>query len=220
MRTPSFNPSRAGVTLIEVMIVAIVFAGIIGTFAMVSVTSHSSYEAASRGAAVDQQLRSALARVAAELRGLSGSMLNPDPQNPLGTNQVDFREATGVVGGNVQWGTLTRIGFEYAPGEADDGLDNDGNGIVDDGLLVLTRDVGGANQQRIVLCRGVREGRPDDPVNGADDNGNGVRDEGGFNLQRVGDVMIVRLSIEGPGLNGATIVRTGQTSVRLRNIGT
>jgi len=203
--------------MVEMMIVTVVFVILMGTFAVVSVTSHDTFQESSSSSAVDQSLRQALIRVSSELRVIAGSRMNPDPADQFGVAQIDFRQAVGIAGGKIQWGENTRLGFEYAPGEVDDGVDNDGNGLVDDGVIVLTRDLGGPNQQRAVLCTGVREGVLGDPVNGLDDNANGVTDEGGFNLQRVGDAMIIRLSIEGPGLDGATIQRTGQTSVRLRN---
>jgi prepilin-type N-terminal cleavage/methylation domain-containing protein len=212
------NCRAAGFTLVEMAIVTVVFATLMGAFALVSVTSHNTYRESSHSAALDQRLRQTLDKLSAEMRVVAGSLMTPDPQTAFGTSQIDFRQALGIANGNVTWGALTRLGFEYAPGELDDGLDNDGNGIVDDGLIVLTRGLGGGAAQRIVLCRGVRETVPGEPVNGLDDNGNGVTDEGGFNLQRVGDLMFIRISIEGPGLDGTTIVRTGQTSVRLRNI--
>jgi prepilin-type N-terminal cleavage/methylation domain-containing protein len=215
LRHPS--STRAGFTLIELAIVTLVFAVLMGAFALVSVTSHKTYRESSRAAVLDQRLRRALDSISSELRVVAGSLMAPDPQNALGTDRIDFRQALGIVNGKVTWGPQSRIAFEFAPGEINDGVDNDGNGMVDDGWVVLTRDVGGA-AQRFVLCRGVREAVPGEPINGLDDNGNGVTDEGGFNLQRVGDVMIIRLSIEGPGLDGATFVRTGQTSIRLRNI--
>jgi hypothetical protein len=67
-----------------------------------------------------------------------------------------------------------------------------------------------------VLCHGVRELLEGEVADGDDDNGNGVSDEAGFNVHRVGDVLFVRLSVE-ESLENGTIVRTLETSVRLRN---
>jgi hypothetical protein len=139
----------------------------------------------------------------------------PNPTSAFGTSNLQFRKAIGFTGTGPQWGQPLSLAFEYAPEELDDGLDNDGNGLVDDGVLVLTRDVGG-NEQRLVLCSGVRELLEGEEANGADDNGNGVINEAGFNVRRVDDVLHVRLSLE-EVLENNTIVRTLETAVRLRN---
>ena len=109
------------------------------------------------------------------------------------------------------------IAFEYETGEIDDGRDNNRNGLVDEGVVVLLRDAGGANEQRVVLCHGVRERLEGELVNGLDDNGNGLVDEKGFCLQWVDGVLALWLSIELIDGNGMHEVRTLQTSVRIRN---
>lgn len=219
MRTQARNRSRAGFTLIEVAIAALMFVLMMSLLGVVSVTSQSAYHQASLSTKLDTQGRRAVARVAEELTTISGTMMNPDPTGVGGTSQIDFQQALGIVNGAVTWGPLTRIGFEYEVGEVNDGQDNDGDGLIDEGVVALTRDVGGVNQKRVVLCREVREMAVGEVANGLDDNGNGVVDEGGFNIQRVGDVMTIRLWLETPGEGGETVGRLHRTTVRLRNVG-
>jgi hypothetical protein len=64
---------------------------------------------------------------------------------------------------------------------------------------------------------GVREALEGEAFNGLDDNGNGLVDERGLAIELDGDVLTVHLSLERRGPDGAPIVRTQQTSVRLRN---
>jgi len=54
---------------------------------------------------------------------------------------------------------------------------------------VLTRNVGAANEQRVIVCENVREYLQGESSNNVDDNGNAVIDEHGFSIQRVGNVM-------------------------------
>jgi hypothetical protein len=217
MKKPS--RSRAGFTLIEVAIAALIFVMMMSMLGVVSVTSQSAYSSATVTSKLDGQGRRALTRVADELTTIAGSLMNPNPTGNGGTDQIEFQQAIGVVNGVVTWGPLTRIGFEYEIGEVDDGQDNDGDGLVDEGVLAFTRDVGGPNEKRVVICRDVREMGVGETLNGVDDNGNGVVDEGGFNIQRVGDVMVLRLWLETALGHDETMARDHVATVRLRNAG-
>lgn len=217
-RKQSMGSRRAAFTLIEVAISVVVLGLMMGIFGMVTATSNSAYQTTSATNTLDVNGRRTLTRIASELASIGGSVLAPDPTGNFGAATIQYQTAADVVNGAVVWGQNTQLGFEYSTGEVDDGLDNDGNGLVDEGVVVLTIGVGGANPQRVVLCHDVRELADGEVLNGADDNGNGIADEAGFNVQRVGDVMIVRLCLERRGAENSTIVRTHQTSVRLRNI--
>ena len=209
---------RGGFTVIEVAISISVLAMMMGIFSLVSSTSSTAYQAVSTVSGLDVNARRTLTRVGSELSSIGGSVLAPDPTGNFGAQAIQYQRAAGVVAGAVVWGEDTLLGFEYEPGEVDDGLDNDNDGLVDEGLVVLTLGIGGANPRRVVLCHDVRELALGELGNGVDDNGNGVADEAGFNVQRVGDVMTVRLCLERRSAGGGTVVRTHQTSVRLRNI--
>jgi prepilin-type N-terminal cleavage/methylation domain-containing protein len=210
--------TSGGFTLIEMAVSVVVLGLLMSVFGLITVSGHNAYRATTLSNKADGSARRAIARISSELTTAGGSVMNPDPTSQFGVQQIDFQQATGVLNGNVTWGPVTRIGFEYAPGETDDGVDNDGNGLVDDGVVAMTRDLGGPNQQRVVLCHGIRELGQNETLNGVDDNGNGVIDESGFNAQRVGDVMILRLCVELPGAGDGTVVRPHQATVRLRNI--
>src|SRR5262249_41383601 len=97
------------------------------------------------------------------------------------------------------------------------GVDDDGDGLVDERNLVMTRNVGTANEVSIVLCHDVARWYPGEISNVADDNGNGVVDESGFNVQRTGDLLTIRLCIEQPTAGGQKISATAETGVVLRN---
>jgi hypothetical protein len=215
MRLPADRRARAGFTLTEARIATALMVLLMSSAVLAARGGMGAFRATQDASDAETRVRRALDRVAFELLSAGASELQPNPDGDFGTADLQFRKAVGLAGTAPLWGQPLSVAFEYAPGEADDGVDNDGNGLVDDGLLVLTRDPGG-DERRVVLCRGVAELLEGELANGADDNGNGVSDEAGFNVHRVGDVLWIRLSVEEP-LETGTLVRTLETSVRLRN---
>ena len=216
MRHTPKTSSRGGFSITEVLITATIFAGVLGSTTLVVMTSSGAHDESSDRSHVADLARRAADRVCDELANASATGLFPDPQ-PFGTDNVLFQTATGVTGGAIDWSTPIRLSFQYDTGEVDDGVDNDGDGLVDEGSIVLTRDPGGATPMSIVLCRDVRELLEGETNNGLDDNGNGLVDESGFSLQRVGELVLVRITIEKPGPGNSLITSTIETGVRLRN---
>jgi hypothetical protein len=215
------RPARAGFTVVEAAIAAALFVLLMSSAVLAARGGLGAFRATQETSDVEARVRRALDRVVFELLSAGASELVPDPSGDFGAPlllpgaNLQFRKVVGLNGTVPLWGPTHSLAIEYAPEELNDDLDNDGNGLVDDCLLVLTRDVGG-NPHRVVLCHGVRELLEGEVADGDDDNGNGVSDEAGFNVHRVGDVLFVRLSVE-ESLENGTIVRTLETSVRLRN---
>lgn len=206
-----------GSSLVEVMVACAILGLVMGSLVQVSTGSHAVYQETSFQARLDERSRQALERMATELGTTGLQALFPDPASEFGTDDLTFAQVEGFTDDASDWGAPLRLAFEYEPGELDDDIDNDGNGLIDEGMIVLTRNVGAANELRLVLCKRVREMMVGELVNGADDNGNGVRDERGFNLQRVGGLLLIRLCVEDRSPTGATSNRSVQTNVRLRN---
>jgi hypothetical protein len=206
---------RAGFTLVEAIVAGSLMVLLLSSAVLAARGGMGAFRATQDTSGAETRVRRALDRVVFELLSAGASELLPNPAGDFGTDSLQFRKPIGLAGTAPVWGPILSLAFEYAPGELDDGLDNDGNGLVDDGQLVLTRDVGG-DEHRVVLCRNVAELLEGEIANGDDDNGNGVRDEGGFNVHRVGEVLFVRLSVL-EAMDTGTITRTLETSVRLRN---
>jgi prepilin-type N-terminal cleavage/methylation domain-containing protein len=206
-----------GFTLVELAISAALLGIVSGAVVVASVRGRAAFDTASLQNGVDGDVRRAIDRVAAELVTAGATQLNPNPTGVLGTDALDFRQVTGTAGGAAVWGAQMRIAFEYDTGELDNWLDDDGDGLVDEGRVVLTRDVGGANELRAVLCHDVRELAQGEVLNALDDNGNGVVDERGFNVVRVGDALTIRLTVERTAPGQAPCTRSLQTAVSLRN---
>ena len=213
------SSAGSGFTIPEVVIAVALLVLLLSSAILAASGGLGAFRATQLDVDLESRGRRALDRVALELLCTGTSELQPDPTGQFGAGARNlpllFRPAAGLNGTAVVWGDQNQLAFEDEPGEVNDGLDNDGNGLIDDGMLVLTRDMGG-NEKRVVLCHGVRELLEGEDANGADDNGNGVTDEAGFNVHRVGDVLFLRLSLEEAGEQG-NVVRTLETSVRLRN---
>jgi type II secretory pathway pseudopilin PulG len=231
--TNHLTDARAGFTLVEAAIATALLVLLMTSAILAAKRGQGAFRAAQDATDVETHIRRALDRAAIELLSVGEEELLPNPTGQVGASSILFRQARswdgnagdGVNGLNVLWGDQNRLAFEYETGESNDGVDEDGDGLVDEGCLVLTRDVGG-NERRVVLCSGVREFLEDEIANGVDDNDNDkdgvvngagdLVDEAGFNVHRVGDVLYLRLSLEVPCETGS-IVRTLETSVRLRN---
>lgn len=210
--------SRAGYTLVEVLISVTFLALLAGTIASMTTLGARSYNSSSVGSHLVLSARRALDRITDELGLADAADLAILPGRPLWDDRVEFDRVSDVDGadGSVSW-TRTRIALEYAPGELNDGVDNDGNGLVDDRVVMLTTDLGGPNERRRVLVRNVAEFHERERENALDDNGNGLADERGLCFDRVGNVLTIRLTLQRADGDGRTVSQTLTTAMRMRN---
>jgi hypothetical protein len=132
-----------------------------------------------------------------ELNGVGRSQLTPDPSSSSGADSILYQKPMSVTGGGViTWSATARLQLMLDDGEGDNGADDDGDGLVDERKLVLTKNVGGLSEATTTIVHGLAELAPGETANAADDNGNGVADERGFNVQRTGDLLTVRLWVQ------------------------
>jgi hypothetical protein len=208
--------SASGFTLIEILITASLMSMVIGSVVMVARSNDNAYRSGVMTSELEARVANAVERVVAELQTAVFDSLDPDPGN-AGIEQIEYVHATGMTGGNVDESSLRRLAFEYAIGEVDDGLDNNGNGLIDEGRLILTENAGEVDERRLVLTRWVAERLAGETQNGLDDNGNGLVDESGFVVERAGETLVVHLTVQRRDAGGLLMTRTARTSVRLRN---
>lgn len=215
MRTSS---RRRGFTLVEVAISTVLLAGVMGAVVMMTTRNHDAYRASTQQARVEQSLQRALIQIASALRNSSALSLAAQSGNftNLGCGDFVFETDPVMNAGVFGFNALGRLAFEL-DAEADNGIDDDGDGLVDEGVVALYRDWGGANEQRIVLVKNVSELQAGEAANGADDNGNGMTDEPGFAASVVGDVVTLSLTVEEMSPAGGLVTRSAASSVRLRN---
>lgn len=208
---------RAGFTLVELTIAAALLAVVLGSVALVAGTSERMYRTESLHSHLEAQAGRTIQVVCEELRTAGSDTLSPAPTTGVATSSVQYVQARGFEGGEVQWSPLRRLELEYELGELDDGLDNNDNGLVDERRLVLVEAPGTADERRRVLTRWVAELLEGESANGLDDNGNGLVDEPGFSLEGNGRAVTVRFTLERRTLEGTLLRRTAVSSVRPRN---
>jgi type II secretory pathway pseudopilin PulG len=211
---------RRGWALLEVLIVVILFSIGLGSAIMVTARSYDAFRTTRIQSTVEGNARATLNRIATELAAAERATLQPNPDTDFGSDSIRFRvpiDFDDRVAMAPLWGTDSQLLCEYESGEIDDDVDNNGNGLVDERVLVFVRNVGLPNESRTVLCHGVCEVFEGETLDGTDENGNDVVDEAGFNVHRVGDMLWIRLSVEAPDANGELVVRSVETAIKLRN---
>jgi prepilin-type N-terminal cleavage/methylation domain-containing protein len=208
---------RGGFTLLELVVATALLSLVLGAMGLVQMRTRDASRAGMEREQVESSCRRTLDRVAQELQGVGHSLIFPDPSSNLGSSSITYQHPTGVSPlGVVSWDNPSSLVLQLEPGEIDNGLDDNGDGLVDERQLVLTKNVGALNAISTVICSGIAELGEGEDANGLDDNGNGVVDEAGFNVRKVGDLLTIRLTVEGPG-KGGIISTSLQTSIVLHN---
>lgn len=192
--------ARRGATVVELLVGASVLALTLGSASLLWSGASGAHRDAGDQTRAELQLRRTLDRLAGELTMASRTSLLPAPDAEFGTSELVFQQLLDIQNGSPVLGPLASLRHDVASGE-----------------LVFTRNLGEADEQRLVLCRRVSRLAEGEQLNGEDDNGNGLRDEAGFNVSLNGEILTLRLTVENPGPDGAPIQRTLETSLRLRN---
>ena len=210
--------ARRGFTLIELAIVVGILGLVFGSMSQVFEASRRTYGQGSSAAMVQNEARRALDRISSEFENAGFGTLLPNPLG-LASDDLAFQVATGVnpADGTLLFGTSNRLRFVYEPGEANNGLDDDGDGLVDEGCIELTKNYLQAGQLTVTLARGVLELLEGETADGADDNGNGLIDERGFCMTRAGNLLWVRISMARPAAGTNPVVASVETALRLKN---
>ena len=211
-RIRTSRTGTAGFTLIEIEIVSAILLIVIGSLNMMAQASDRAFQT---GATIAHLESRASATIGQVIRELAIAQHPPvlDPNRAV----IDYVQAVDFVGGEPELTLPRRLAFEYEAGEIDDGIDNNGNGLVDEGQVILTEDVGAPTERRRVLTRWVPELLQGEIENGIDDNGNGLIDERGFTMVQSGETITVLLSLQRLGNGGRLLNRSSMTSIRLRN---
>ncbi len=206
--------SRQGLTLVELLISLVFLATLLLAASSVTDEAKDAFQANSANETLVVRAHASLERM---LKPLAEAELASLPPLALGGDLLTYRRAVGYAGGATQWGPTTQVSLQFDSGELDDGVDNDGDGLVDEGEVLWLEDPGQPGERRLVLARGVREYLEGELANGLDDNGNGFTDERGFWLDLEGDVLTLRLTLERLDPHGRLLVRSVESSARIRN---
>lgn len=208
---------RRGFTLVEMAISATILFVLLGVVGLAALTGDKAFHVAAAKSEVEARARRVVDRIADQVAMCGATALTPSALAPLGSSTLDFKTPTGLAGSTITWGDTSRIQFQYTTRDPNDGKDNDGNGLVDDGQVVLVQHVGLTTQKSTVLVRGVAEFLQGETPNAKDDNSNGLVDEKGLSFDRVGEKLTIRLTLGEKDPEGDLVVRSAQTTIKIRN---
>ena len=213
----------AGFTLLELVITVALLALIFGTSFALSAGTSGAYAGATDEVELTERASLGTTAIVDALRGGSGTTLS-SPTGPGAPGEVTqaiwFQRAKGFdpLLGELELDPLETIAFEPDAGDPEDGADNDGDGLVDEGRVVWTTGVGEVDEHRVVLCRDVlRTGAGELAGNGLDDDGDGVIDEPGFAVVWDIESVQIQLAVGFRSRSGDVLVRSATRAVAFRN---
>lgn len=220
MKNPTLASSSrptGGFSALELIIAVTIFAVLMSALGLTTMKASDAHQTGSARASLESRAHRVLDRIVEQFDEAGRGSLVPEPVTPLHTSSLSYQCATDFVDGAIVWGLEQRIEFRTEPGELDNGIDDDSDGLIDEGVIVWTEDPGEATQRETVWSSSVRELAAGELWNGLDDNGDGLVDEQGLSFDVQGDVMRVQVTLERLDGEGHTITATAQTSVRIRN---
>ncbi len=200
--------------MVEMVVALALLSSIIGSIFYVLESTTQAFRTGSTVARMDSDMEYVLQKACDALRS---SDIAPAPDGT--EDELNFQRAIGVDdAGTTVLADPERIFFLYDDGELDNGLDDDDDGLIDEGNLYLVHDPDGAAQIEL-LARDVVEAPPGERLgNGADDDGNGLVDDRGFSVVQEDGRLTLRITLERVDPSGqGTIVTTSERTITLRN---
>jgi len=213
---------QSGFTLLEVIVSLTLIAMVFGCVLLTTRGGLGAFRASSAAADLNARSARTMNRIVREFLAVGKGSLSPDLSSPVGaaplwSSSMDYQAAFAWDQDTIVWGALRRLAFEMAAGELENGEDDNGNGLIDEGSIVLIENPGQPGERRVVFANGVSRWLEGEVPNGVDDNGNGLVDESGLAFDFEDEKLTVRISMERVGPDGRQLIRTLSDSVALRN---
>lgn len=208
--------ARRGFTLLELMISASVVSVLFYGIATTTIAASNAYEESMARSRMVSRAHQVMDRIADEFVEAELGTMSAAPEG-VGASTLTYRVPESFAGPVITWSPNRRIDFLMEPGELDDGIDNNGDGRVDEGTVVLTLDIGEPDERQVTLAHHLRSLLGGEVSNLLDDNGNLMVDERGLTFELSGNVLTIRMTFSILDEGGRTITKSVQTSVRVRN---
>lgn len=197
--------SKNGYSLLEVLISTTIITMVFGAAVAVTIPIQDFYAATSVEETARLNAEIALDKIVSELKEVSlanGELIPADPADDV---RLKFKKVTGITTDPPTVGNFVEWRFEYSDGETNDGVDNDHNGMIDDGRLVrAVYNAAGEEIAAVVVAKNVMESDPAVGLNG-------------LSFTRMGSKIRVSISIEKPhpkALKKETVRVNYQSTVR------
>jgi hypothetical protein len=210
------NRNERGLTIVEMAITVTILSGLALVIGSVLDAGLGAYRSTSPSAMAQLSHRS-VEKVTERIAFAGLATLAIGPEGAPDGSVLTFRACQGSDAGTQVWGKPATIGWEPEPGDPEDGKDNDGDGFVDEGSVVLAINAGETDEHRVVLANGVARHLEGEKPNGLDDNGNGLVDERGLSFEIRDRAVHVRMTLVRRGRDGQVVTRTARDTVALRN---
>jgi hypothetical protein len=196
MRSLSRSP-RAGWTLIETVLAALLVTGVMtkAAFVVDAALGLASEETASMHC--EDQARAVIDRIALAVMGSDRESLLPQIE-ALHSNSIRYSFSLGLEDGEVVWSDPEEIRLGGSSVEWRENPD-------------------AAAERRVVWTTLVSPLLEGETVNGVDDNGNGLIDEDGLSFVLEGQRIRIRLTLRRPEVDGRTVQQTVESIVYCRN---
>ena len=215
MRTHS--SARRGFTMVELLVSLTLIAVMMGGLMIVSGSITSTVRAGTASASLEVEGELAIKKIVEVMREATSSTVTPRPVSPFSTSQVTFQRADSWSVKGFAWLPLERMRLDLYPGEIDNGMDDNSNGLIDERRVNWLTDPGAPSQRTVAVCQWVSELLEGELPNGMDDNGNGLRDEPGLCFAFEDDAAVVRLTLQRRDPEGRLLTRTFERRVGFRN---
>jgi hypothetical protein len=195
------SSSRAGWTLIEVLLAATFTVGLVtkAAFVMNSAIMLAGDETASMH--YEDQARRVMDRIALAVMGSDRDSLVPQIEE-LHTNRIRYSFSLGLEDGEVVWSAPEEIAFL---------------GGAETSAVEWRENPGAAEERRVVWTSLVSPLLEGEEVNGADDNGNGLIDEDGLSFVLEGNRIVIRMTLRRPEVDGRVVAESVEHIVTCRN---
>jgi len=209
--------SRRGALLVEVVLAAALLALVSGSAVLLTNVMRRSYRTEFTVNLVTENVDTAMSEMVSRLREADLDAVFPAAAPGAFSDWIDFER---VVLPGFPAATPESFVLEADPNDPDDGVDNDGDGRIDERFLVWYENRGLVGEKRRILSKSVAEDLAGEiPGNLLDDNGNGVADEKGLCFEFQEGRIVVHLTIEKVDAFGSLVRRTIERTVALRNTG-
>ncbi|MFH1024847.1 MAG: prepilin-type N-terminal cleavage/methylation domain-containing protein [Planctomycetota bacterium] len=179
-----------GFTLIEILVTVAVLTVVAVAVGGMLITSQNTFSMGTTLGTLQDQSRFVVDKIANELQQSGTSTFAP--ASPSGVTSLAFQKCTGYVASARTWGNAITYAFAYETGEVNDGADNNGNGLADEGIITRTE-----GTQTVTVARYVREGS--------------------FMFTLSGKVLKVEVVLERKDAKGRLLSASASTSIQTKN---
>lgn len=206
------RPRQRGFSIIELMLAMAGTVVIFGIVVLGTQRAFGTWRATVSDTELERIAVRSLDRVVATLADASIATIADDLAAPTGGASITFQAFGPAADGTATLGPAVTFAWSSDPNDPEDGADNDGDGLVDEGRIVRTDTTGNS----VVLVQNVTAYLDGETSNSMDDNGNGLIDERGFCFELDGRELTVRLTLSKRNAEGEIVTRSAESAVRLR----